>query len=108
MNTTWVATTFALLLFGFFWFCVYVIEVWGQWDQKEKKKSFISLGGHVRGHINLLGELGDLDLEAGLDRLENLSVLLVSNKGNGETLGTETTGTTDTMEVGIGSIGGTS
>lgn len=67
-----------------------------------KKVDF--LGGHVRRNINLLGKLGDLDLEASLDRLENLGVLLVSNKGNGQTLGTETTGTTDTMEVGIGGI----
>jgi hypothetical protein len=89
----------------FFVLCICNRSLGAVGSKKEIKNSFDSLGGHVRGHINLLGELGDLDLEAGLDRLENLSVLLVSNKGNSETLGTETTSTTDTVEVGIGSIG---
>jgi len=67
-----------------------------------RKSSFLS--GHVRGNINLLGKLRDLDLETGLDRLENLGILFVGNESNGQTLGTETTGTTDTMEVGVSGI----
>lgn len=42
------------------------------------------------------------DLEALLDSLEHLLVLVAAHKGDGETLGTETTGTTDTVEVRVG------
>lgn len=70
--------------------------------QREEKES--GLSSHVGRDINLLGELGDLNLEAGLDALQDLGVSLVSDKGDGKTLGTETTGTTDTMEVGVGDI----
>lgn len=45
------------------------------------------------------------DLEALFNSLEDLLVLLSGNKGDGKTLGTETTSTTDTMEVGIGISG---
>lgn len=45
------------------------------------------------------------NLEPLLDILEDLLVVLVAHEGNGETLGTETTGTTDAVEVGVG-IGG--
>lgn len=41
------------------------------------------------------------NLESLLDILENLLVVIVADKGDGETLGTETTGTTDTVEVGV-------
>lgn len=63
------------------------------------------LGGHVGGNINLIGELGNLDLEAGLDSLEDLLVAVISDKGDSQTLGTETTSTTDTVEVGVGNLG---
>jgi hypothetical protein len=42
------------------------------------------------------------NLESLLDGLEDLLVLLTAHKGDGETLGTETTGTTDTVEVRVG------
>lgn len=62
------------------------------------------LGSHVGRDINLLGELGNLDLETGLDALQNLGVSIIGDKSDGETLGTETTSTTDTMEVGVGCV----
>jgi hypothetical protein len=45
------------------------------------------------------------NLEALLNLLENLLIILVADEGDGETLGSETTGTTDTVQVGVG-IGG--
>ncbi len=42
------------------------------------------------------------NFEALLNLLENLLVLLAADKGNGQTLGTETAGTTDTVQVGAG------
>jgi hypothetical protein len=45
------------------------------------------------------------NLEALLNLLENLLIILVADEGDGETLGSETTGTTDTVEVGVG-VGG--
>lgn len=45
------------------------------------------------------------DFESLLNLLENLLVLLGAHKGDGKTLGTETTGTTDTVEVGAGIVG---
>lgn len=51
------------------------------------------------------GYIREGNLEALLDLLENICVLLVAHEGDGETLGTETTGTTDTVQVGIG-LGG--
>lgn len=46
--------------------------------------------------------LRDSDLEALANSLEYLLVLLLADEGNGQTLGTETAGTTDTVQVGIG------
>ena len=42
------------------------------------------------------------DFESLLDILEDLFVLLAANERDGQTLGTETAGTTDTVEVGVG------
>lgn len=42
------------------------------------------------------------DLEPLLNSLEHLLVGVVAHKGNSKTLGTETTSTTDTVEVGVG------
>lgn len=42
------------------------------------------------------------NLEALLNGLENLLVLISSHERDGETLGTETTGTTDTVKVRVG------
>ena len=53
------------------------------------------MGGYIRKS----------DLEALLDILQDLLIVLVAHKRDGETLCTETTGTTDAVEVGVG-IGG--
>lgn len=45
------------------------------------------------------------DFEALLNLLEDLLVLLRADKGDGKTLGTETTGTTDTVKVRAGVAG---
>lgn len=45
------------------------------------------------------------NLESLLDGLENLLVLLAADKGDTETLGTETTSTTDTVKVRVGITG---
>lgn len=45
------------------------------------------------------------NLEALLNLLENLLIILVADEGDRKTLGSETTGTTDTVQVGVG-IGG--
>lgn len=42
------------------------------------------------------------NFESLLDILKDLLVILVADEGDGQTLGTETTGTTDTVEVGVG------
>ena len=45
------------------------------------------------------------NLEALLDILQDLLIILVAHERDGKTLGTETTGTTDAVKVGVG-IGG--
>jgi hypothetical protein len=61
---------------------------------------------HVCGRVDtILGELRKLDLEALLDRLENSLIIWAADERDTETLGSETTGTTDTVEVGVGLIG---
>lgn len=61
------------------------------------------LGVHVGGWIDtLLRELGDLDVESRLDLLQNFLVLLGRDKGDGQTLGTESTSSTDSVQVLVG------
>ena len=45
------------------------------------------------------------NFESLLDILQDLLILLVAHEGDGQTLGTETTGTTNAVQVGVG-IGG--
>lgn len=45
------------------------------------------------------------NFEALLNVLENLLVVLGADKGDGQTLRTETTSTTDTVEIGVGITG---
>lgn len=52
--------------------------------------------------INISLYLRKGNLEALLDVLEHLLVILGADKGNRQTLGTETTRTTDTVQVGVG------
>ena len=53
---------------------------------------------HVRGHVDLVGELGDVDLEAALDFFEDLLVGLTADEGNGQSLGSKPAGPPYTME----------
>lgn len=48
----------------------------------------------VGARVNVVGELGNLDLETPLDLLQNLSVRGRRDESDRETLGTETTSTT--------------
>lgn len=59
------------------------------------------LRGHVGGGVDLIGQGGDVDHKLGLDVVENGAILLGGDEGDGETLGTETTSTTDTVEVAV-------
>ena len=64
--------------------------------------SHAHLLGHVALDVNaLLGVLRQLNAEPLLNLLENLLVLLRADEADGHTLGTETTGTTDTVEVAV-------
>jgi hypothetical protein len=66
----------------------------------------LRLRSHVSGAVNtLLGIIGDLGVEALLDLLQHLLIGLAADERDGETLGTETTGTADTVEVRVGISG---
>ena len=56
------------------------------------------------------GKLGKKNIRKGnfealLNVLENLLVILAADEGDGQTLGTETAGTTDAVQVGVGISG---
>jgi len=56
--------------------------------------------------IDFRGQRGDLNLEALLDRVDELGVLAAGgDKGDGETLCSKTTGTTNTVKVLVSAIG---
>ena len=59
----------------------------------------------VSTDIDFLRELSDLDLKSILDRLGGLGVLLVGNEGDRETLGTESTSSRNSVQVGVGVFG---
>jgi hypothetical protein len=52
--------------------------------------------------VNRTFELLDLNLEAVLNLVEDLGVVLVCDERDGKTLGAETTGTSDTVQVPVG------
>lgn len=56
----------------------------------------------IRAEIDFVGELGDVDVEPVLDVVQGFCVVFIRNEGNGEAFGTETTGTSNAMQVGIG------
>mmetsp|Transcript_125271 Transcript_125271/g.400431 ORF Transcript_125271/g.400431 Transcript_125271/m.400431 type:complete len:293 (-) Transcript_125271:886-1764(-) len=53
----------------------------------------------VRGGVDLGRHLANVDFEPLLDLLQDLSVLVGADEGQGQTLGAEAAGTTDTVEV---------
>lgn len=63
------------------------------------------LRSHVGSGIDSLGQSGDSNGESFLDLLEDLLVGVARDKGDGKTLGTESTSTTDTVEVRVGICG---
>jgi len=61
---------------------------------------------HVAGRVDAaLGELWDLGSEALLNGLEDSLVVLAADERDTQTLGSETTGTTDTMEISVSLVG---
>lgn len=61
------------------------------------------LGGHVGGAVDaFLRVVGDLGIETLLNLLENRLVRLTANERDRQTLGSETSSTTHTMEIGVG------
>jgi hypothetical protein len=55
----------------------------------------------VGGSLNVLGKIRNGNNESLLDLLEYLLVLVVGDKSDTETLGTETSGSTDSVQVGV-------
>lgn len=66
---------------------------------REFSVDFISYVNWDTGLIGL--DLRKCHLESLLNRLQHLLILLTTHKGDGETLGSETSSTTNTMEVRI-------
>jgi hypothetical protein len=76
------------------------------WSHSHRDPSHVHLLGHVALHVNTrLGVLRQLNAEPLLNLPKDLLVLLRADEADCHTLGTETTGTTDTVEVAVG-IGG--
>ena len=61
----------------------------------------VSLDTHT---LAALWILLNLLLEPRLNRLQNLLISLAADEADGDTLGSEASRTTDTMEVGVGSL----
>ena len=59
----------------------------------------------IVGQVGQRFDLREGNLESLLNRLQHLLICIAAHEGDRETLGSETTGTTNTMKIGI-SIGG--
>lgn len=59
----------------------------------------------VGAKVNLIRQFGDVDVEAVLHVIQDLCVVLVRDEGDGESFGTETASTGDSMQVGVGVFG---
>jgi hypothetical protein len=76
--------------------------LWG-WDWLHLLSCYESLGCHVRARRHaLLWILWNLGFESLLDLLEYILIRFVADERDAESLGTESPGTADTVEVGIG------
>lgn len=53
----------------------------------------------VSGDIDLFWELGDADVETVLYTVQSLGVVLVGDESDGQSLGSETSGTSDSVKV---------
>ena len=56
---------------------------------------------HVGGRVDDSWKLTDAHLEAILDLLECLAILISAHKSDGQALGAETTGTSDSVQVAV-------
>ena len=54
---------------------------------------------NITAEVNLVWQLGDVDLEPVLDLVENLGVALVTDEGDGQTLGTKPAGSGHSVQV---------
>lgn len=59
----------------------------------------------VCGEINLSRQLANVHIETILYFIKYFGVVLVRNKGDGQSLGTKATGTSHAMQVGVGVLG---
>ena len=57
---------------------------------------------NITAEVNFVWQLGDVDLEPVLDLVEDLGVALVTDEGDGQTLGAESSCPGDPVEVGVG------
>lgn len=64
----------------------------------------VGLGGHVGVEINFLRKWGDVDFESALDIVQHGCILLVRHECDTKTLGTETTGTAHSVQIGVGTV----
>lgn len=52
----------------------------------------------VRGDVNLIRQLSDVHLEAFLDVIQDLGIILIRHKGDGQTLCTKATSTSHLVD----------
>jgi hypothetical protein len=73
--------------------------------RRRSKTIQLALSSHVRGNVDFVRQFRNVHLEARLHFFEDLLVLLGADKGNSNTLGTETTRTADAVQELITVIG---
>ncbi|KAH3685471.1 hypothetical protein WICPIJ_003554 [Wickerhamomyces pijperi] len=74
--------------------------------QTNKQRTSLNLNVHVSRWINTaFWELGNLDIESGLDISQDLLISFRGDKGNSQTLGTESTSSTDSVSDLLGQSG---
>ena len=56
---------------------------------------------NITAEVNLVWQLGDVDLEPVLNLVEDLGVALVTDEGDGQTLGAKSSCPGDPVEVGV-------
>jgi len=69
-------------------------------DQTQLLTSF-----DVSRQVHLVGQFSDAHIESLLDIIEDFGILIVAYKSDGQTLGTETTSTSNSVKVGVGILG---
>jgi hypothetical protein len=52
-----------------------------------------ALGAHIRGHVNFIWKLWNIDFEAALDLAQDFLISFARDERDGNTLGSETTST---------------